>query len=105
MALGGVSGGERVPPAPQGWYYYVDKIKNDKITLPKVPDLQNNHVWHLFVVRVKNRSHFQGYLEKNGIQTIIHYPIPVHKQLDYKDWKNLKFPKTVLTLSSENLIF
>lgn len=76
--------------------YYVNHIKNEKITLP-VPagsDVVNssNHVWHVFVVRVKNRDDFQEYLTQHGIQTVIHYPIPPHLQQAYKDWNNLEFP-------------
>ena len=74
--------------------YYIKKIKNNNIILPKPLGSKNNHVWHLFVIRTKNRNHLQEYLLKNGIQTIIHYPIPFHKQLAYKEFSNLSFPIT-----------
>ncbi|RQO65695.1 aminotransferase [Pedobacter sp. KBW01] len=67
---------------------YIDGIKNKKIVLPKVEN-QDAHVWHLFVIRTDNRNHLQQYLTDNGIQTIIHYPIPPHKQLAYKEFKSL----------------
>lgn len=70
--------------------YYLENIKNS-ITLPTLRK-EDNHVWHLFTVRVKNREEFQEYLTKNGIQTLIHYPIPPHKQLAYKEWKNESYP-------------
>lgn len=73
--------------------YYRENIKNEKIILPKTYD-ENAHVWHVFVVRTKERDKFQKYLLENGIQTIIHYPTPPHKQVAYKEWNNLSFPIT-----------
>lgn len=73
--------------------YYRENIKNEKIILPKTYD-ENAHVWHVFVVRTKERDKFQKYLLENGIQTIIHYPTPPHKQGAYKEWENLSFPIT-----------
>ena len=72
---------------------YLREIKNDKIILP-FWDLSNNHVFHLFVVRTKNRKDLQDYLLQNGIQTLIHYPVPPHKQKALSDWNNLSFPIT-----------
>lgn len=72
---------------------YLAGIKNNKIELP-FWDFSNNHVFHLFVIRTKNRAHLQDYLAKNNIQTVIHYPIPPHKQEAFKDWNNLSFPIT-----------
>ena len=73
--------------------YYLDNIKNDLLTLPKAYD-EKAHVWHVFAVRTKERDRFQEYLSQNGIQTIIHYPIPPHKQEAYKEWNELSFPIT-----------
>ena len=73
--------------------YYLENIKNPNITLPKVLE-QDGHVWHLFVVRVKKREKLQEYLLKEGIQTLIHYPIPPHKQEAYKEFKKLSLPIT-----------
>ncbi len=53
-----------------------------------------NHVWHLFVVRYKERDRLQQYLNKNGVQTLIHYPIPPHKQRAYAEWNELEYPIT-----------
>lgn len=72
---------------------YREKIKNPLVILPQCKD-ENAHVWHIFVVRVENREHFQKYLTEKGIQTLIHYPIPPHKQEAYKEWNNLSFPVT-----------
>ncbi|WP_374458591.1 DegT/DnrJ/EryC1/StrS family aminotransferase [Chryseobacterium taeanense] len=73
---------------------YISKISNPKIILPTFPADENEHVWHLFVVRTQNRDKLQEYLTENGIQTLIHYPIPPHKQQAYKEWNSLSFPIT-----------
>ena len=70
--------------------YYLENIKNENIILPTVRN-ENNHVWHLFVIRTKNRDELQKYLLVDGIQTLIHYPIPPHKQNAYKEWNNEKY--------------
>ena len=79
--------------------YYCENIKNENIILPITPNsklithnLQN--VWHLFVIRHPQRDKLQKYLAENGIQTLIHYPIPPHKQQAYKDWNIMNFPVT-----------
>ncbi|RUT71678.1 aminotransferase class I/II-fold pyridoxal phosphate-dependent enzyme [Flavobacterium cupreum] len=72
---------------------YLAEIKNDKIVLPAW-DFSNNHVFHLFVVRTSDREDLQEYLTQNTIQTVIHYPIPVHKQKAFSDWNHLSFPIT-----------
>jgi dTDP-4-amino-4,6-dideoxygalactose transaminase len=72
---------------------YYTEIKNDKIILP-FWDLSDNHVFHLFVIRTKNSDDLQHYLSENGIQTMIHYPIPPHKQKAFSDWNHLSFPIT-----------
>jgi len=71
--------------------YYLENIKNENIMLPIVR-AEDNHVWHLFVVRTNKRDELQKYLLDNGIQTLIHYPIPPHKQKAYKEWKNESYP-------------
>lgn len=72
---------------------YRENIKNEKIVLPK-PYKEESHVWHLFVIRTKDRDKLQEYLKIKGIQTLIHYPIPPHKQNAYKEWNNLSFSIT-----------
>lgn len=72
---------------------YINGIINNKIVLPKVEN-QSAHVWHLFVVRTANRDDLQQYLTQNGIQTVIHYPIPPHKQEAYKELVELKYEIT-----------
>lgn len=72
---------------------FLNEIKNEYITLPKVIN-NEAHVWHLFVVRTRYRDLFQKYLNNNGIQTVIHYPIPPHHQKAYIQYKNLSLPIT-----------
>ena len=72
---------------------YLAEIKNDKIILP-FWDFSNNHVFHLFVIRTENREALKEYLMQNNIQTVIHYPIPPHKQRAFSEWNNLSFPIT-----------
>ncbi|MDD2450469.1 MAG: DegT/DnrJ/EryC1/StrS family aminotransferase [Sulfurovum sp.] len=74
--------------------YYLENIKNPAILLPTIgrPLSTNSHVWHLFVIRTAKRDELQKYLLENGIQTLIHYPIPPHKQNAYKEWQNDVYP-------------
>lgn len=71
---------------------YTSEIKNPKIILPELPENENEHVWHLFVIRTENRDELQHYLTEENIQTLIHYPIPPHQQNAYKEWNNMSFP-------------
>ena len=77
--------------------HYLSEVKNIRIVLPNW-DLSNNHVFHLFVIRTRNRDHLQAYLKQQGIETLIHYPIPPHKQRalnpEVSGWNNLRFPIT-----------
>lgn len=73
--------------------FYMEKIKTPYIILPKIMDW-DSHVFHLFTVRCKDRDALQKYLADNGVETIIHYPIPPHKQECYKEWNNICFPIT-----------
>ena len=72
---------------------YLAEINNNKIILPFY-DNSLNHVFHLFVIRTQNRKELQNYLNQNGIQTAIHYPIPPHKQKALASFNNLCFPIT-----------
>lgn len=79
--------------------YYLENIKNDKLILPfLIPNssfvIEKDHVWHLFVIRTSEREKLQNYLTENGVQTLIHYPIPPHKQEAYKEMNHLSFPIT-----------
>jgi dTDP-4-amino-4,6-dideoxygalactose transaminase len=70
--------------------YYLQNIKNENIILPTVR-AENNHVWHLFVIRTNKRDVLQKYLFENGIQTLVHYPIAPHKQSAYKEWNSERY--------------
>lgn len=77
---------------------YAQGITNPLVTLPipstaTVARLQN-HVFHLFVVRVNARAAFQAHLKAAGIETLIHYPIPPHQQQAYRDYQHLSLPLT-----------
>ena len=73
--------------------YYLENIKNPEILLPTMLS-KEGHVWHLFVIRTKKRVELQKHLSDNEIQTLIHYPIPPHKQEAYEAYNNLSFPIT-----------
>ena len=75
--------------------YYYDHINNPLITLPdRLLDEQN--AYHLFPILVSEgkRDALHDYLEKNGVGTVIHYPIAPHKQECYKEWNGMSFPIT-----------
>ena len=73
--------------------FYLTNINNKNIILPTVLN-EEGHVWHLFVIRTENRNRLQEYLKKNDVQTLIHYPIPIHKQQAYRAFNNLSLPIT-----------
>lgn len=73
---------------------FIAGINNPKIILPENPADENEHVWHVFVIRTEKRDELQAYLTEKGISTIIHYPIPPHKQDAYKEYNHLSFPVT-----------
>lgn len=73
--------------------YYIENIKHPDIVLPKIEDW-NAHVFHLFPVRSERRDELQEYLEENGVQTVIHYPVPPHKQACYPEYATLELPIT-----------
>ena len=71
-------------------HYYLTHIHNEEITLP-LHDSTGN-VWHVFPVLTQNTDELQGHLNRMGIQTNIHYSIPPHKQLAYKEWNDRSYP-------------
>ncbi|MCE9189655.1 DegT/DnrJ/EryC1/StrS family aminotransferase [Bacteroides fragilis] len=73
--------------------YYIDNVRNPKIIVPIVNDW-DSHAFHIFPIRCEQRDELQKYLAANGVQTIIHYPIPPHKQECYKEWNHLSLPIT-----------
>lgn len=73
---------------------YSNEITNPLIDLPNWDQENIGHVFHLYVIRCKTRADLQAYLKEQGIHTVIHYPIPPHKQKAYKAFNNLSFPLT-----------
>lgn len=73
--------------------YYYSHISNPLITLPKHLADENN-VYHQFPIFCERRDELQFFLNEHGIQTLIHYPIPPHKQECYKLWNERSYPIT-----------
>lgn len=77
---------------------YLNGIKNSHIVLPLPADTDviklEEHVWHLFVIRTAHREALQKHLKDLGVQTLIHYPIPIHKQKAYAEMSVLSLPIT-----------
>ena len=74
--------------------FYCENINNNSIILPNYPQNQKSCVWHLFVIRCNKRDDLQKYLLERGVQTVIHYPIPPHKQGAYREFNHLHLPIT-----------
>lgn len=72
---------------------YYNTIHNSLVRLPQQMDTGNN-VYHIFPVFTDCRDALQRFLQERGIQTLIHYPIPPHKQACYKAWNHLQLPVT-----------
>jgi dTDP-4-amino-4,6-dideoxygalactose transaminase len=72
---------------------YLASISNPLIRLPQVIS-NNEHIWHIFAVRIAHglRNRFRDYLAENGIQTVVHYPIPPHKQKAYTELNLVSLP-------------
>lgn len=81
---------------------YIDEIDNPKVTIPGAEGLHRpkdiyalgDDVWHIFPVLCDSRDDLQQYLRRNGIGTMVHYPIPPHKQGAYSEWNNRTYPIT-----------
>ena len=74
---------------------YIKGINNPTVVLPH--QTNEAHVWHVFVIRCEQREALQAHLAAQGIQTLIHYPVPPHQQQAYKNnqaWSNLSYPIT-----------
>ncbi len=74
-------------------HYYIGNIKHPDIILPKVSDWDAN-VFHIFPIRTSRREELRQYLSENRVQTLIHYPIPAHKQICFAGWNEWSFPIT-----------
>jgi len=72
---------------------YLGHIQNEKLTLPS-PGGADEHVWHLFVLRTAKRDALAEHLERKGIGSMIHYPVPPHKQPAFQEWSTRSYPIT-----------
>lgn len=68
-------------------------IRNAHIVQPQ-SSVAEEHVWHLYVVRTAYRNALQQHLREQGVQTLVHYPIPPHKQQAYRQYNSLSLPLT-----------
>jgi dTDP-4-amino-4,6-dideoxygalactose transaminase len=82
--------------------YYNEHISCKSLILSEIPQYPKEHVWHLFVIKTNKRDELQKHLAENDIQTMIHYPIPPHKQHAYKNEKLIPFNSSALNIT-ENL--
>lgn len=73
--------------------YYMSNISNPNIFLPSAAN-SASHVWHVFPVRSPRRDRLRAFLKENNIETLIHYPIPPHRQLAYSELNQLSLPIT-----------
>ena len=70
---------------------YLEGINNKAIILP-TKEHDSAHVWHVFVIRCELRDELQKHLAHHDVQTLIHYPIPPHKQQAYVEWNEINYP-------------
>ena len=74
---------------------YCEQLSSKQLIVPQFPSQQPlSHVWHLFTIRTQHRNQLQDYLSKNGIQTMIHYPVPTHQQDAYLNMRRYNLPIT-----------
>ena len=71
---------------------YLEGINNPQTTL--INDNDRDNVYHIFPILCPSRDRLQQYLKDNGIETMIHYPIPPHQQEAYKEWNEQHYPIT-----------
>lgn len=67
---------------------YCEGIRNPLITLPTMPAEPSQNVWHVYPIRTPERNHLREYLSREGIETMVHYPLPPHKQQAYAEWND-----------------
>jgi len=73
---------------------YYERIKNPYLILPQIPERVEQHAWHLFVIRTNHREELIKYMSEKGIGTMIHYPVPPHKQEAYLEFNGISLPIT-----------
>ena len=67
---------------------YSEGITNPLITLPTMPSESKENVWHIYPIRTPERDRLREYLSREGIETMVHYPVPPHKQEAYSEWND-----------------
>lgn len=73
---------------------YDTGIQNPLVTLPIAPKNAEEHVYHIYPLRCVHREELKAFLAQQGIETLIHYPIPPHKQKAYAQWNEFSYPIT-----------
>lgn len=74
---------------------YAAEINNPLVTLPLQPRCASEHVYHIYAIRCPHRDALKEHLAGRGIETLIHYPIPPHRQKAYVGlWEGESFPVT-----------
>lgn len=71
---------------------YSEGISNPAITLPTLPSDPAENVWHIYPIRTPERDRLREYLSREGIETVVHYPIPPHQQQAYAEWNDRSYP-------------
>ena len=71
---------------------YSEGIDNPVITLPTLPSDPRENVWHVYPIRTPERDRLREYLSQEGIETVVHYPIPPHQQQAYAEWNDRSYP-------------
>lgn len=72
-------------------HIYYDNIEQGAVRMPRMMDDESN-VYHIFPLFTPRRDELQAFLNERGIHTLIHYPIPPHKQQCYTEWNNISMP-------------
>ena len=75
---------------------YSQGITNPLVALPPMPENPEENVWHVYPLRCPERDALRQHLASEGIETMVHYPIPPHKQQAYSEWNDQSFPQSEL---------
>ena len=73
---------------------YTSQLQNPLVVTPSMPEDMAEHVFYVYPVRCPAREKLQEYLQAKGVQTLIHYPIPPHRQEAFLEWSDKHFPIT-----------
>lgn len=73
---------------------YAARITNPLVALPALPKNAEEHVWHIYAARVARRDAFRRHMERMGVETLVHYPTPPHRQRAFAEFADLSLPVT-----------